>query len=62
MEEKKINWKNGTISRKDMYISDEVGQWQDSKFPKWNDFKPELWFGYNGKGELIYDKFTNEEE
>jgi len=59
--EEKINWKSTTISKKNVYISDEVGQWQDSKFPKWNDFKPEVWFGCNGKGEQIYNKFDEEE-
>jgi hypothetical protein len=25
------------------------------------DWKPEVWYGYNEKEELIYNKFTDEE-
>lgn len=70
MEEDKINWRS-------IKVTDEMGQskflmdeiccynfkgegWRG--VPKFTtDWKPEVWYGYNEKGELIYNKFDEEE-
>lgn len=59
-----INWKKVTKSSKDgaggpsTFLMDEICCF-DFGFGDW---KPELWYEYNEEGELIYNKFTDEEE
>lgn len=57
MEEDKVNWKNIKI------LSDGTKKFviDDLTPTSWEEWKPKVWYGYNEKGEVIYNKFKDEE-
>lgn len=56
----KVHWK-GVVNKQQIFLMDEICCF-DFSLEDNKDWKPEVWKGYNEKGELTYDKFKDEEE